>query len=165
MFFPLKRLKIKNWKSCVEGVFLSFHHFFLVISRGMKGVLVFLFWVINLLFQKVVGQAYYALAHGWRPHPLNDACNAIWWPNLHFHHVIRSTTLSSSCWCSAWRRMMSDLLMVVVSPLFFSLSYIKSSCLLLFFVFQFQSLCFFIFYLHLFSFYNFFYVFNLVIQL
>jgi len=28
---------------------------FFVISEGMKSVLVFLFWVINLLFQKVVG--------------------------------------------------------------------------------------------------------------
>jgi hypothetical protein len=51
---------------------------------------------------------------GWHYCFLGGACDVIRWSNLSFHCVLRSSTVFSFLWGSAWQRIMSGLLTTII---------------------------------------------------
>jgi hypothetical protein len=146
------------------GVFLSFHMSLFIISRlrGLFWYFYFYFFIFNS--KKLLARVYYALAHEWRLHSLDGACDTTQWSNMAFRCVLGSAIAFSFSWCSAWQRMMGGLLRVVV--FFFSFFSRKSVYMSSFlFYFSISVLIFFITYFYNWLFRKVFYVFNLVIKL
>jgi len=70
--------------------------------------------------EKLLIHAYYTPTSGWCPSFLGGKCDATWWSNLAFHCLFWSVIVSSSFLCGAWWYMIVELLLMVISFLFFS---------------------------------------------
>jgi hypothetical protein len=149
------------------GVFLSFHTSLFIISRlrGMFWYFYFYFFIFNS--KKLLARVYYALAHEWRLHSLDGACDTTQWSNMAFRCVLGSAIAFSFSWCSAWQRMMGGLSRVVVFFFSFFSFFSRESAYMSSFLFYFSIsvLIFFITYFYHWLFRKKFYVFNLVIKL
>ena len=112
------------------GVFWSFYICLFVISRVIEGC----FSNFTLIFLWCMC-----------PLNLNSAYDATDFPNLNFHHVLKSATTFSFSWCDAWQQLIDVLSLVVISFFFFLLFSLPDKARvfpLFFFLFQFQFLYF-----------------------
>jgi len=144
---------------------MSFHDGFFVFLRFMEGILVFYIWENIFLFEKVVG-AWWRRTNVWVAYPLFGwDVQRHMLSNIFFCRVLRSSTVSSSLWGSAWKRMVSGFSLAVVLFSFF-LSSRESARLSSFFrFFNFSPYVFDCLFSSLVLFIKVFYVFNLALIL
>ena len=141
------------------GVLLSFHMFFCYCN--FQGVLVFLHWIFNFYFKKMLTRAYYVSMSTWLLCHLGNECNITQWP---FYHVFGDAIIPYSFWHGVWQHMMIGLSSVVIY-FYFLISLARKNAWLsyLFFIFQFQSLFFWFLIIILIYFIKILFVFNLVL--